>query len=562
MGSGFGIWVSIDTARVGIGVFGVLFIVALVVVLTRNYLREGPVGRRQIKWLIWTVYVAALPLILTSALVAVDPAFIPWAFASIGALCVIPVGLAIGIYRYNWLDIDRLLSTTASINLIAFLGVAIAFVLVPRFAGALSRSLEVGPEAGQMAVSLLFAAAFVPAHRRLRPAIERVLLPDRHAVDLGAAQFQRELLLCSDTQSLVECLGRGLDEVFQSESCVIYSPSGEAWETVFERGLAIPVAIEGDGPLIATLRNRHTPLAIGSDGVRGTPLPDGFDRAVLDTLDAAVVLPITRGESIALVACLGPKRSGDVYAVTDLNLLAAVIARVSAKLDRFDHARVEAQSQEMQRALRRYVPGVVVETLASGAKLEAAECEVSVLFADIRGYTAFSEKRGASDIFDAVNRYTETVSEVVRRHAGSVVEFHGDGLMAVFGAPNPLEAKERSAVAAGRAIFAEVSALRGDAIGTELTVGVGIATGTAFVGNIQAIDRMIWSALGNTTNLAARLEGLTRSLGAAIAIDEPTWLAVRDFELGFQCVEDVPIKGRRDCITVYTLPLPDQPGRG
>ncbi len=85
---------------------------------------------------------------------------------------------------------------------------------------------------------------------------------------------------------------------------------------------------------------------------------------------------------------------------------------------------------------------------------------------------------------------------------------------------------------------------------------LGIATGEAFVGNIQAVDRMIWSAIGNTTNLAARLLGLTRELDAAMVIDLATWRAAGE-PPEFQRREQVAIRGRSQREDVYVLPLRD-----
>jgi adenylate cyclase len=84
---------------------------------------------------------------------------------------------------------------------------------------------------------------------------------------------------------------------------------------------------------------------------------------------------------------------------------------------------------------------------------------------------------------------------------------------------------------------------------------VGIATGTAFVGNIQAVDRMIWSAIGNTTNLAARLQGLTRELDAAVVIDRTTWERAQPAAADFETRAAVPIRGRRETQDVHALPL-------
>jgi adenylate cyclase len=140
-----------------------------------------------------------------------------------------------------------------------------------------------------------------------------------------------------------------------------------------------------------------------------------------------------------------------------------------------------------------------------------------------------------------------------------VVEFNGDGMMAVFGAPKELVHKERAAVQAGYEIVDAVGALPVDdsaAGSTKLAVGVGVATGEAFVGNIQAVDRMIWTAIGNTTNLAARLQNLTRDLDVALVIDHATWERAQPAAAGFEKRPSVAIRGRRETQDLYALSMP------
>ena len=84
---------------------------------------------------------------------------------------------------------------------------------------------------------------------------------------------------------------------------------------------------------------------------------------------------------------------------------------------------------------------------------------------------------------------------------------------------------------------------------------MGIATGEAFVGNIQAVDRMIWSAIGNTTNLAARLQSLTRDLDTSLVIDSETWAKARPAADDFEVRPEVSIRGRRETLDVYALPM-------
>ena len=175
-------------------------------------------------------------------------------------------------------------------------------------------------------------------------------------------------------------------------------------------------------------------------------------------------------------------------------------------------------------------------------------------FADIRGYTSFAEGRAPQAIFSAINRYTETVSRVVHERGGAVVEFNGDGMMAVFGAPRELPGKEVAAVAAARDIVAGVRELRFDD-GSQVDAGVGVATGEAYVGTVRAVDRRIWSALGNTTNLAARLQALTRDLDASIAIDEPTFRAAGPESSGFKRHAAQSVRGRTRPLDLFSLPL-------
>ena len=92
-----------------------------------------------------------------------------------------------------------------------------------------------------------------------------------------------------------------------------------------------------------------------------------------------------------------------------------------------------------------------------------------------------------------------------------------------------------------------------------LAVGVGVATGAAFVGSIRSTDRLIWSAVGSTTNLASRLQSLTRELGASIALDETTYARGGNMCTDFVCHENLAIRGRTGRFDVFALPLLNAP---
>jgi hypothetical protein len=381
---------------------------------TRKFLGGDLLARRQMKWVLFGVFCAALPAVLASLAALLDPRLSWLFFASIWAWALFPFFLLVSVARFNLFDVDRLLSATASYNVLAVVGIGTGLVAVPRAAQAAAALVGLDPETGQVAFSLGLAALVIPAQRRLRPQIERLFFRERYATDRGIAELLPTLSSCRDARELTERLGNGLVALLHPEACAIYSAAEESYAPVFVEGQTAPAAFAADGPLIGTLRGRTQPLALAAEGRRADEAAlSAFDRAALETLGAEVVVPIRRGDALAAFLCLGPKRSGDVYTPTDLSLLGALGDTVSQQLVRFDQEETIREGRAMQDSLRRYVPGAIAEELAEGADLSSREREVTVLFVDIRGYTGLSEGRRAEDIFDTINRYTETVSALV-----------------------------------------------------------------------------------------------------------------------------------------------------
>lgn len=532
-------------------------LVAIIVVVTHTYRHADAVGRRQMRWFYFGVYCAAMPPIVAGIVVAFVPEWEQiylWSLAAVGCL---PVSLLISIVRFNFFDVDRLISTAASYNLILAAALAVGATVVPMTAEAGAELLGVDPWVGRLGLLVPLGLLVVAANNWVRPRIERRFFVERYALDVGVRQLLVDLGECGDSEALTRRLGEALFRLLRPQSCAIYGSAAQGFAPVFVAGDTVPMSIEAEGPLLVTLRKRREPLAFDEFGSGDEVSLTPFERAVLETLDAAVVVPIRRDAVLTMLLCLGPKRSGDVYTPTDLRLLATAVDRFELQMERFAQAEVVAQSKHLQDVLRRYVPGAVAEALGAGRELEPEEREITVLFVDLRGYTAFCETRAPQEIFMIVARYTESVSAILTRFGGTLVEFNGDGMMAMFGAPNALANKEAAAVAAAHEISVTVAELPPavpDA--PPLSVGVGIATGVAFVGNLHSTDRVIWTAVGNTVNLAARLQALTRELDALIAMDRRTYaMAGRAAVAGFRCCENTRIRGRGAREDVFVLPL-------
>jgi class 3 adenylate cyclase len=537
-------------------IVNVAFIVTLLAILTRNFRRAGAFGRRQLRWVILGMYVGTAPVLLTDVLAAVDPSF--WWLHEIAVIAeiFIPVGMLIAIIRANYFDVDTLITGTAVYSVLSILLLAAALIAVPHLARAASRAAGFDPHAMQWGLALLVAAATVPASRLLSPRIERVLFHERHALRAGVRDLLGELAAAPGPDRLLTLVGERLDALVRPRACVIYAPLDDEFVPVFVRG-----AVSDDAPpavsaataawLAARLQGPVfdlTRAVIGSDDT----LPDDA-RVALASVPVAALLPVRRGADLAALICLDAKRSGDIYTATDSALLNAVADKVSGELLRFDSAVILQQERKMGEALRRYVPEPVAARLSRGQAVEGGERDVSVLFVDLRGYTTYSEAQAAGAVFSLINRYTETVSAVIQRRGGTVVEFLGDGLMAVFGAPEALPDHARVSVEAACEVVAAVRKLA-FAADAPTGVGVGIASGRAFVGNIRTSDRFVYTAIGDVVNLASRIQGLTRELHAAVAIDASTHRTAGRSAAFFRRHERVHIRGRSEPVDVYALP--------
>jgi class 3 adenylate cyclase len=545
---------SWNAGALGNGVLGIAFLVAMIAVQVRAWRGADALGKRKLKWALLGFYLAAVPYVLAEVAAARDPGWGYLLAIAVSGLVVLPICLIIAISRYNFLDVDTVLSSTGALTLLAALFLAIVILGVPAIAAELSAATGLHELVSRGVTILALLGLLFPLHGRLREEIERFLFADRRNLTTGVTGLAQDLSRCATPDEVVQCAGQGVVTLLRPASCALYTRVGEVFTPAFAYGEVAPPRFAAGSPLVAVLAQQSGPLALEHEGRDAETRLGAFQRAVVDTLGAPLVVPMRQEGDLLAFLCLGPKHSGDVYAAPEVALVALVADKLASELLRLDQAARLQEISARQERLRRYVPGTLADRLEEGQQLDVGETEVSVLFVDLRGYASYAEDLAPGEIFSSVNHYTELVSSVIHAHGGTVVEFNGDGMMAVFGAPRELEGKERAAVAAGREIVLRVPALTG-AVGT-LSVGVGVATGPAFVGNVHAVDRLIWTALGNTTNLASRLQSLTRDLDAAMIIDEATWRRAGSEAQLFRPAPETEIRGRKERQNLYLLPLP------
>jgi adenylate cyclase len=218
------------------------------------------------------------------------------------------------------------------------------------------------------------------------------------------------------------------------------------------------------------------------------------------------------------------------------------------------------EREKMKTSFARYVSKHVLETIiktGSSKKLAGERRKITILFTDIRQFTNLSEKMPPEHVVSILNEYFENMIDTIFKYQGTLDKFLGDGMMVEFGAPLEDSMQELHAVQAAiemQQTLAALSARWRSAGKPELKMGVGIHTGYAVVGNIGSEKRLEYTAIGDTVNVASRLERATKGIDVNILISDATYLAVKDH---FDCTEVGPLNlpGRSEGIRAFSVSI-------
>jgi len=213
------------------------------------------------------------------------------------------------------------------------------------------------------------------------------------------------------------------------------------------------------------------------------------------------------------------------------------------------------KSLTVERELGRQVSSEVARLLVEGdPERIGEERELTVLFADIRGFTDFSERRKPSEVLEFLNAYFAVAADAIERHGGIVNKFTGDGLMALFGALGDSDDHALRAARAGRSMLDGLARLDSGSRGGSLRgrFGVGIHTGRAVLGILGTESRAEYTAIGDTVNVAARIEQLNKELETDLLVSDAT---ARQLSATATLVPigKVDIRGREEPLVVHQL---------
>jgi adenylate cyclase len=243
-----------------------------------------------------------------------------------------------------------------------------------------------------------------------------------------------------------------------------------------------------------------------------------------------------------------------VYPLAALTLSAVGALAVTALITAYER-------QQVRDTFARFVPEDVVNDVLDHAddnlRLAGVRREGTVLFSDLRGFTSFAETLRPDLVIDVLNHYLSEMSDAIMDHGGTLVSYMGDGIMAVFGAPiEQPDHADRAVAAAEEMLGPRLDRfnewLREQGLSEGFRMGVGINSGSVMSGQVGSERRIEYTAVGDTTNTAARLEGMTKGTPHQVFIADSTRDEMADGRrLAF--VDEFPVRGRTSGIKVWTL---------
>lgn len=198
-------------------------------------------------------------------------------------------------------------------------------------------------------------------------------------------------------------------------------------------------------------------------------------------------------------------------------------------------------------------PEVVTRLLNQPAGTDSETRYVCVMFLDIRNFTTFSENKSPAEVVNYLNTLFEFMIDSVNRHHGIINKFLGDGFMAVFGAPLSDGQDCQNAVASAQEMIEQVEGLCATGQLPPTRIGIGLHAGEAVTGNVGSSRRKEYTIIGDTVNLASRIEQLNKQYSSQLLISEEVWNKVKGPTLAGVALDPVQVKGRQAPVSIFKL---------
>lgn len=562
-------------------VYAMLAAVCVVVSTVRAFVRSSSaIARQRAKIMLFGAALAfPLPALARYLAVVGSPTIGPAIqnnFLAIPVL-IFPAAVAYAIARHNLFDVDVYIKRAVGYGIMTAI-VGTAYVSMQ----AVLSTLVLDPVFGEyrdtvypLVFALLVVFLFNPVNRRVQESVDKIFFRRQfdYKKTISAVSNLLTSMLNLD-QIITQVIYTIRREMFvDTAGVIVLEPEKKVCRGFFlgdepiDGDGVMPVPVAYDDPLLALVRNEKA--LITRYDIEEDPRFADIREACLrlfSEMRATLAIPLVyQGDVMGLLA-LGHKKSGHFYSREDVDLLSTMADQAAVAIENATtHEEVVRYAEELAASLRRiqilesiktnlakFVPKTVTELIEESPEapsLDKREIDVSVLFADITGYTRLSAQMGLDKVNRIVERYFGAFLDEILSRGGDVNETAGDGLMVIFQKKDPRR-HARAAVLAALGIQRRTREINAELQGQHepITMKVGVNSGIAAVGATRiegaAGTRWTYTASGPTTNVAARLAALAEGSGGGVIISEETRRRLGDEfrleDLGPQSLKNVP----------------------
>jgi class 3 adenylate cyclase len=349
---------------------------------------------------------------------------------------------------------------------------------------------------------------------RFEARLDRRLYPQRARFPEILRAIGTAMATCTSADGVLAVLAHAPQQLCDARTCVAFllEDAAGSSEHVYAVGMVTPAERPLRDELLVQLM-RTTRADIIRDQLALQPqyvnireeCEAGFER-----LGADVLIPLTHQHGVIGGLAVGTRASGDVYESAELDAFSSVAQQAVQAIVRVEATeRLRARESEFADLKRFFPPQIIDQVMARGgaAELRSQRKPVTVVFADLRGFTAFSDSVEPEEVMHTLAEYHAVVGRRIAEFAGTLEHFEGDGFMVFFNDPIDQPDHAERAVGLALAMRTDVERLRAgwQRKGSALDIGIGISSGYATCGFIGYEGRRDYAVIGNVTNLAARL---------------------------------------------------------
>ena len=563
---------------------------------------RSAIARARAKFiLLGSLLAASLPLLDTLSSAVFDIYLVPSFNYYIPFLIIFPLVIAYTIIKHNLFDIDASIRQTFG-YILATIGIALIYTLFIYVPSMIFGRFKLSDSPVYL-VLIMFGILFLFSVLRspIQKFIDRLYyrieydyqdtirnVSDRmkslmrlddigkHMIDtINETMFVDSgcVLLLDTNSSSYKCLvsSEGLEKAPKEvEKELVPGLRGFGFDPTFEvlknHGGLLPaslsdIEIPADEPFLKKIQARKD--LVTYDDIHENPFFQDERESVqafFRMVNASLVVPMVYEERLIGLMSLGQKKSGKFYCQEDISLLMTIANQGAIAIE---NARMVDKIVEKERlqtqildTFGKYVSHEVRDQILDGnIPLDGEIKEVTVLFADLRDFTTLAEATPPKEIVKIINDYFSEMSDSIHQHKGLVLQFIGDEIEAVFGAPLYLEDHPTFAVKAAIEMRRRLDMVNAKLEKREygpLRHGIGIHTGSVVAANIGSRDRMSYAMVGDTVNVASRIQGLNKQTGSDILISETTRAMLSD-DIKTVKLPAMKVKGKREPVAVFQV---------